>query len=47
MNNPLVDIDIDVNLFNNIYSDLNENQSSKYYDYKEFDKLSRNCNTDI
>ena len=30
MNDPLVNIDIDVNLFNNIYPDLNVNQSSEY-----------------
>ena len=30
MNDPLVNIDIDVNLFNNIYPDLNGNQSSEY-----------------
>ena len=42
MNDPLVNIDIDVNLFNNIYPDLNENQSSEYYD-----KLSMNSDTDL
>ena len=39
MNDPLVNIGIDVNLFNNIYPDLNGNQSS------EFNKLS--MNTDL
>ena len=46
MNDPLVNIDIDVNLFNNIYPDLNENQSSEYYDPK-FNKLRMNSNTDL
>ena len=32
MNDPPVNIDIDVNLFNNIYTDLNANQSNEYYD---------------
>ena len=35
MNYPLVNIDIDVDLFNNIYPDLNGNQSSEYYDHRE------------
>ena len=42
VNDPLVNIDIDVNLFNNIYPDLNGNQSSEYYDYLKFNKLSIN-----
>ena len=47
MNDPLVNIDIDVNLFNNIYPDLNGNQSSEYYDCPKFNKLSMNSNTDL
>ena len=47
MNDPLVNIDIDVNLFNNIYPDLNGNQSSEYYDCSKFNKLSMNSNTDL
>ena len=47
MNDPLVNIDIDVNLFNNIYTDLNGNQSSAYYDYQNFNELSMNSNTDL
>ena len=47
MNDPLVNIDIDVNLFNNIYPDLNGNQSSEYYDCPKFNKLSMNTNTDL
>ena len=47
MNNTLVNIDIDVNLFNNIYPDLNRNQSSEYYDCSEINKLSMNSNTDL
>ena len=47
MNDPLVNIDIDVNLFNNMYPDLNGNQSSEYYDWKNFNKLSVNSNTDL
>ena len=47
MNDPLVNIDIDVNLFNNIYPDLNENQRSEYYDCPKFNKLSMNSNTGL
>ena len=47
MNDQLVNIDIDVNLFNNIYPDLNGNQSSEYYDCSKFNKLSMNSNTDL
>ena len=47
MNDALVNIDIDVNLFNNIYPDLNGNQSSEYYDCPKFNKLSMNSNTDL
>ena len=47
MNDPLVNIDIDVNLFNNICPDLNGNQSSEYYDCPKFNKLSMNSNTDL
>ena len=47
MNDPLVNIDIDVKLFYNIYPDLNGNQSSEYYDCSEFNKLSMNSNTDL
>ena len=46
MNDPLVNIDIDVNLFNNIYPDLNGNQNSEYYDCPKFNKLSMNSNTE-
>ena len=45
MNDPLVNIGIDVNLFNNIYPDLNGNQSREYYDCPKFNKLS--MNTDL
>ena len=45
MNDPLVNIDIDVNLFNNTYPDLNGNQSSEYYDC--MNNLSMNSNTDL
>ena len=47
MNDSLINIEIDVNLFNNIYSDLNGNQSSEYYDCLKFNKLSMNFNTDL
>ena len=47
MNDLLVNIDIDVNLFNNIYPDLNRNQSIEYYDCSKFNKLSMNSNTDL
>ena len=47
MNDPLVNIDIDDNLFNNIYPDLNGNQSSEYYNSPKFNKLSMNSNTDL
>ena len=47
MNDPLVNIDIDVNLFNNIYTDLNGKQSSEYYDCLKFNTLSMNSNTDL
>ena len=47
MNDPLVNIDIDVNLFNNMYPDLNGNKSSEYYDWPKFNKLSKNSNTDL
>ena len=47
MNNLLVNIDIDVNLFNNIYPDLNGNLSSEYYDCLKSNKLSMNSNTDL
>ena len=47
MNDPLVNIDIDVNLFNNIYPDLIGNQSSEFYDCPKFNKLSINSNTDL
>ena len=47
MNDPLVNIDNDVNLFNNIYPDLNGNYSSEYYDCPKFNKLSMNSNTDM
>ena len=47
MNDLLVNIHIDVNLFNNIYPDLNGNQSSEYYDCPKFNKLSMNSNTDV
>ena len=47
MNDPLVNIDIDVNLFNNIYPDLNGNQSSEYYDCLKFNKLSMYSNTEL
>ena len=47
MNDPLVNIDIVVNLFNNIYTGQNGNQCSKYYDYMKFNKLSMNSNTDL
>ena len=47
MNDPLVNIDIDVNVFNNIYPDLNGNQSSEYYDRRKFNAFSKNSNTDI
>ena len=42
MNDPLVNIGIDVNLFNNIYPDLNGNQTSEYYDCMKFNKLGMN-----
>ena len=44
MNDPLMNIDIDGNFFNNIYPDLNGNQSSEYYDCLKF---SRKSNTDL
>ena len=47
MNDPLVNIDIDINLFNKICPDLNGNQSSEYYDCSKFKKLSMNSNTDL
>ena len=47
MNDTLVNINIEVNLFNNIYPDLNGNQSSEYYDCLKFNKLSMNSNTDL
>ena len=47
MSDPLVNIDIDVNLFNNIYRELNGNQSSEYYDCTKFNKLSLNSSTDL
>ena len=47
MNDPLVNINIDVNLINNIYPDLNGNQSSEYYDCPKFNKLMMNSNTDL
>ena len=47
MNDPLVNIYIDVNLFNNIYPDQNGNQSREYYDFPKFNKLSMNSNTDL
>ena len=47
MNDPLVNIDIDVNLFNNIYPDLNINQNSEYYDFPKFNKFIMNSNTDL
>ena len=47
MNDPLVNIDIDVNIFNNIYPDLNGYQSSEYYGCPKFNKLSMNFNTDL
>ena len=47
MNDPLVNIDIDVNLFNNIYPDLNGNQRSEYYDCLKSNKLSMNFKTDL
>ena len=42
---PLVNIDIDANLFNNIYPDLNGNQSSECYDCLKFSKLRMNSIT--
>ena len=45
MNDPLVNTDIDVNLFNIIYPDLNGNQSCEYYDCLKFNKLSMNTIT--
>ena len=47
MNDPRVNTDINVNLFNNIYPDLNANQSSEYYDCPMFNKLSMNSTTDL
>ena len=47
MNDPLVNMDIDVNLFHNIYPDLNGNQSSEYYDCSKINKLSMNSNTTL
>ena len=47
MDDPLANIDIDVNLFNNKYPDLNGNQNSEYYDCPKFNKLSMNSNTDL
>ena len=47
MNDPLINIDIDVNHFNNIYPDLNGNQSSAYYDCLKFNKLTFNCFTNL
>ena len=53
MNDPLVNIDIDQKqsidqfVFNNIYPDLNGNQSSEYYDCPKFNKLSMNSYTDL
>ena len=47
MNDLLVNIAIDVNLFNNIYPARNGNQSSEYYDCLKFNKLSMNSNTDL
>ena len=47
MNDPLVNIDIDVNLFNNTYPDQNGKQSSEYYDFEKFNKLGMNSNTDL
>ena len=43
----MVNIDIDVHLFNNIYPDLNGNQSSEYYDCLKFNILSMNSATDL
>ena len=34
-------------LISNIYPGLNENQSSDYYDWPKFNKLSMNSNTDL
>ena len=45
MNDPQVNIDIDVNLLNNIYPDRNGNQSSESYHFPKFNKLSMNSNT--
>ena len=47
MIDPLVNIDIDVNLFNNIYPDRNGYHSSEYYDFQKFNKLSMSSNTDL
>ena len=44
MDDPLVNIDI---VFNNIYPDVNGNQSSEYDDCLKFNKLSMNSNTDL
>ena len=47
MNDQLLNIDSDVNFFNNIYPDLNVNQSCEYNDYIKFNKLSMNSDTDL
>ena len=46
MNETLVNVDIDVNLFNNVYPDINGDQSSEYYCLK-FNKLSMNIDTGL
>ena len=48
MNDSLVNIDIDVNLFNNIYPDLNGNQSSEYYEFNKLSSINKfKSNTDL
>ena len=47
MNDPLVNIDIDVHLFKYIYPHLNGNQSSEHYDWLKFNKLNMNSNADL
>ena len=44
MNDLLVNNDIDVNIFNNIYPYVNGNQSGEYYDCPKFNKLRMNSN---
>ena len=46
MNDPLVNIGIDVNLFNNIHPDLNGNQSSEDCDCLKLNKSSITSNAD-